>query len=92
MNLSDFARQALVHYMDLKYPAHAFGRDVSGLLNLSAVVISGDGTIALDLDWPRQFSESELLERYERMPSAAPSHPAMAELSRLLGRRRLSGR
>ena len=34
-------------------------------------------------------SESELLERYERMPSAASAnHPAMAELSRLLGRRR----
>ena len=85
MSASDLVQQVWVHYMGLKHPSRALGRDLSGLLNLSAIVVSGDGAVAVDLDWPRQFSESELLERYERMPSAAPIHPAMAELSRLLG-------
>ena len=88
MSASDLVQQVWVHYVGLKHPSRALGRDLSGLLNLSAIVVSGDGAVAVDLDWPRQFSESELLERYERMPSAAPSHPAMAELTRLLGPRR----
>ena len=88
MSASDLVQQVWVHYMGLKYPSRALGRDLSGLLSLSAIVVSGDGAVAVDLDWPRQFSESELLERYERMPSAAPIHPAMAELTRLLGPRR----
>ena len=88
MSASDVVQQVWGHYRGLKYPSRALARDVSGLLRLSAVVASGDGTFAVDLDWPQQFSESELLERYERMPSAAPSHPAMAELTRLLGPRR----
>jgi len=87
MELSDLARQVRVHYEGLKYAGRALGRDLGGLIGLSAVVVSGDGTIAVDLDWPQQFSESELLDRYERMPSAASSHPAMAKLSRLLGLR-----
>ena len=88
MSASDLVQQVWVHYMGLKHPSRALGRDLSGLLSLSAIVVSGDGAVAVDLDWPRQFSESELLERYERMPSAAPIHPAMAELTRLLGPRR----
>ena len=44
---------------------------------MSAVAPNGD-QIAVKLDWPQQFSESELLERHEEMPSAASaSHPAM---------------
>ena len=63
-------------------------RDLVGLLDVSAVALNGD-QIAVNLDWPQQFSESELLERYEQMPSAvSANHPAMTELSRLLGRRR----
>ena len=88
VSLSDFIRQAWAHYVDLKFPKRALVRDLNGLLRLSAVVLSDDH-IAANLDWPRQFSESELLERYERMPSAASaSHPTIAELSRLLGRQR----
>ena len=88
MSLSDLIRQVRVHYVDLRFPERALGRDLSGLLRLSAITWSDDD-ITADLDWPRQFSESELLERYESMPSAASArHPAMAELSRLLGRRR----
>ena len=60
------------------------------LVRLSAVSFDFDEYhFFVDLDWPRTFSESELLEMYEQMPSAASaSHPAMSELSRLLGRRR----
>ena len=62
-------------------------RDMVGLIDLSAVTLNDDH-IAANLDWPQQFSESALLEQYEGMPSAASTdHPAMAELSRLLGRR-----
>lgn len=79
--------QALVHYEGLKHPERALARDMVGLLDLSAIGLN-DGLAAVNLDWPQQVSESALLEQYERMPSAAPAgHPAMAELSRLLGRR-----
>ena len=74
------------HYADLKYPERALVRDLNELLRLSAITLSG-GRIAADLDWPQKLSESELLERYERMPSASSAGlPAMADLSRLLGR------
>ena len=82
----DLLGRLLVHYRSLKFPGRALVRDLNDLIELSAVVLSDDH-IAANLDWPQQFSQSELLERYERMPSAASSgHPAMAELSRLLGR------
>ena len=88
LSVKDQFDQSYVHYKNLKHPVRAMVRDVLDLLELSAVKLN-DGQIAVNLDWPRQFSESELLERYENMPSAASaSHPAMAELSRLLGRRR----
>ena len=88
LSFDDFVVQARVHYRGLKFPGRALGRDLGGLLSLSAVALN-DERIAVNLDWPQQFSESELLDRYERMPSAASTHhPAMAELSRLLGRRR----
>ena len=76
-------------YDELKYPARAFIRDMSGLFELGVVYLDTDtNKINLDLDWPQNFSESELLERYEKMPSAvSTTHPAMAELRRLLGRR-----
>ena len=88
VSLTDLVDRVSTHYMSLKFPERAFVRDLVELISLSAVSYNEDG-IAVDLDWPRTFSESELLERYERMPSAASaSHPAMSELSRLLGRRR----
>ena len=88
LDLSDLMDQVWSHYGDLKLPERALVRDLTGLLMLSAITLNGDG-FAANLDWPQQFSESALLEQYEQMPSAAStSHPAMAELSRLLGRRR----
>ena len=88
VNLSDLIDQASSYYRDLKFPGRAMVRDLSELIKLSAVALNDDRFVA-DLDWPQRFSESELLALYEQMPSAASTnHPAMAELSRLLGRRR----
>ena len=89
MDLVNLVTQPQPQYAHLKYPRHALVRDISGLFQLGAISLdSGSTQITLDLDWPQQFSESELLERYEKMPSAvSTTHPAMAELRRLLGRR-----
>ena len=88
IGLLDLANQAHVHYQGLKFPVNALGRDLGDLSGLGAIAMD-DEIISLNLDWPHQLSESELLERYENMPSAASTrHPAMAELSRLLARRR----
>ena len=84
--LGDFIANTLANYSDLKHPYRAQLRDTIGLIELGAVEIKGDH-IQAKLEWPQQFSQSELLERYETMPSAvSANHPAMAELSRLLGR------
>ena len=73
-------------YLGLKYPDRAMVRDLFGLLELSAIILD-QGRIAANLDWPQLFAESELLDRYENMPSAASTtHPARAQLSQLLGR------
>lgn len=84
----EFVRQSMSYYWNLKYPERGFERDIAALVSLFAVVLRDDH-VYVNLDWPQQFSESELLEMYENMPSAAGAgHPAMPELSRLLGRRR----
>ena len=91
-DLGGLIRVARQHYTYLKFPRRAIARDLGELLALKAITLddSDDSdTIAINLDWPQQFAASDLLERYERAPSAASSnHPAMAELSRLLRRRR----
>ena len=88
MKLFDLVELVRQDYTNLKFPGRAFVRDMNGLIRLSAVVLRDD-QVSVDLDWPRKFSESQLLEIYERLPSAASAdHPALAELSRLLGRRR----
>ena len=85
---NDLWERAQTHYEHLKFPVLALARDIVGLYRLGAIVFDDDGGYTLNLDWPQQFSESELLERYEGMPSAASTnHPAMAELRRLLRRR-----
>ena len=86
--LFDFIDHPPAYYGNLKFPERAVFRDIVGLLHLKA--ISLDGTeVSVNLDWPQQFSESELLRLYESLPSAASSsHPAMADLSQLLNRRR----
>ena len=88
VSLHDFLTQILEPYRNLKHPQRAQVRDLIALLELGAADFQGDD-IRANLEWPQQVSESELLEQYEKMPSAASAnHPAMPELSRLLGRRR----
>ena len=75
-------------YGSLKHPTRALQRDLIGLLEISAVALK-DNQVVANLDWPRESSESELLERYENLPSAvSAAHPAMAQLSQLFGRHR----
>ena len=88
VSLEDFVDQVWTHYSSLKFPDRGLLRDLIELDQLSAITYDNEH-FAVDLDWPRKFSESELLDMYERMPTAASgSHPPMSELSRLLGRRR----
>ena len=88
LGLRDLIASTQGNYRDLKYGLRAQMRDVVGLIELEAVEFK-DELIQAKLEWPEQFSQSELLERYENMPSAvSTSHPAMEELSRLLGRHR----
>ena len=83
----DLVNRGRALYLGLKHPDRAMARDLFGLLELSAVMLDG-GRIAANLDWPQLFAESELLDRYESMPSAvSTAHPAMSQLSQLLGRR-----
>ncbi len=83
----DFFKRTLAHYQNLKHPDRAQVRDLIGLFDLRAVVFH-DNHISINMEWPQQFSRSELLDWYEHMPSAiSANHPAMPELSRLLGRR-----
>lgn len=84
-NLLDRTAKQYVH---LRYPDRAWVRDVSNLMDLGAIKFD-DGLITLNLDWPQELSESELLRRYENLPAAASArHPAMAALSQLLKHRR----
>ena len=87
IDLGDFFARTLSHYQGIKHPFRAQIRDLVGLMDLGAVMLHG-AHIQVNMEWPKQFSQSELLDRYENMPSAvSANHPAMAELSRLLGRR-----
>ena len=86
---TDLLLRTVSEYRHLKYPGRAWVRDVINLRDIAAIRIDENGIIALNLDWPQQLSESELLDRYENLPSAvSASHPAMAVLSQLLNRRR----
>lgn len=83
----DFFIRALPFYQGLKHRDRALTRDVIALISLGAVTFSED-QILVDLEWPHRMSQSELLEMYEKMPSAvSANHPAMPSLSRLLRRR-----
>lgn len=87
MELRDLLHRTAMHYNALKFLERAQMRDVVGLFILDAIAIE-DGQFQVNLAWPQQVSESELLERYESMPVAVSArHPAMAKLSQLLGRR-----
>ena len=85
----DLFLRTVDEYINLKYPGRAWSRDVLHLLDLGAITIERNRILRLNLDWPQQLSESELLERYENLPSAVSAdHPAIAALSQLLKRHR----
>ena len=92
MEWPDLWDKALPHYTGLKHPGRAIVRDALGLRRLNAIDIefrsSPDDSplISVNLDWPLQMSETEMLEQYERLPSVASSQSGMADLSRLLRR------
>ena len=89
LDIADLLRRTAGEYRSLRYPRRAWVRDFINLLDIGAVTIEENGTVTLNLDWPQELSESELLERYENLPSAvSANHPAMAGLSQLLNRRR----
>ena len=88
IGLHELADAVWTDYRALKFPDRALARDLVALLELSAITLD-DNRVAANLDWPRQSSESELLQRLESMPAAASArNPAMAKLSQLLGRDR----
>ena len=88
LDATDLLHHTVGIYRSLKYPRRAWIRDVIHMLDIDAIKIDGNGIVTLNLDWPQQLSESELLHRYENLPSAvSANHPAMATLSQLLNRR-----
>ena len=89
LDAMDLLHRTVGIYRSLKYPRRAWIRDVIHMLDINAIKIDENGIVTLNLDWPQQLSESELLHRYENLPSAvSANHPAMAALSQLLHRRR----
>ena len=87
-DLIELMHEARPHYGGLKFADSAMRRDMVGLLALGAITL-GEMRVNVNLEWPQQAAESELLEQLEGLSAAATaSHPAMAELTRLLGRAR----
>ena len=86
-DVTELLQRTAGEYHNLKYPGRARTRDFINLLDIGAIEIDENGIITLNLDWPQQLSESELLHRYENLPSAvSANHPARAALSQLLHR------
>ena len=89
LEIRNLIDRTIDEYNHLKYPDRAWARDFIHLREIGAITIPEKGVITLNLDWPQELSESELLHRYENLPSAvSANHPAMAALSQLLNRRR----
>lgn len=83
-----FFDRTLDHYKGLKHQSRAQLRDVVGLIRINAVSFD-DELLYVNLQWPQEMSQSELIQQYEDLPSAvSANHPAMPELSRLLKGRR----
>ena len=86
MELRYLLYRTAMHYKSVKFPWHAQLRDVVGLFRLDAIAIE-NGQLQVNLTWPQQVSELEVLERYESMSVDVSSlHQDMAKLSRLLSR------
>ena len=80
--------ELLPNYEELKHADRALERDVNWLIESGSIYVHGR-RFSVNLEWPRQVSESEHFAILEQFPQAASSknHDA-AELARLLGRRR----
>ncbi len=88
MEFIELFRQIEHNYLHLQYGFRARIRDIFDLVRMDAVRLN-EGQLKVNLDWPQQTSETELVERFENLPRATSSaNPTMAELTRLLGRRR----
>ena len=88
LEVLELLRRTSPNYAHLKFGDRAQIRDINWLLVLDAIHINRE-LIAVNLDWPQQTSETNLLRIFENMPSVvSANHPAMAALSELLGRRR----
>ena len=89
LEIRNLIDRTIDEYNHLKYPDRAWVRDFIHLREIGAITIPEKGVITLNLDWPQELSESELLHRYENLPSAVSANlPAMAAVSQLLNRRR----
>ena len=80
--------ELLPYYVELKHADRALERDVNWLIESGSIYVHGR-RFSVNLEWPREVSESEHFAILEQFPQAASSknHDA-AELARLLGRRR----
>ena len=75
-----------IDYTHLQHPFRAQIRDLSWLIVLDAIRLE-DGRLDINIKWPQQSSESDLVNQWQQLPTAvSASHPAMAQLSSLLGR------
>ena len=87
LDILEVLRRTRANYSNLKFPMRAQIRDLAWLLTLESVEMQ-DGLISINLEWPQRASETVMLDVMEQLRSAkSASHPAMADLSRLLGRR-----
>ena len=86
LNWGEFVERVREHYSDLKFVHRAIARDLVDLWSINAITMTEDW-ISMDLDWPRKFSESDLLTRCENLPSVSTAaNPVPVDLGRLLGR------
>jgi hypothetical protein len=64
-------------YSQMKSPFRAFSRDLNGLIALGAVshVLekAGQGMIEINLNWPKEITESLFFERLKKLPRAKTS-------------------
>ncbi len=64
-------------YLTLKNPLHALSRDLNRLIDLGAILYiqsKGDpGSLKINLDWPKEITESLFYEQLKNLPKAKTS-------------------
>jgi cell filamentation protein, protein adenylyltransferase len=74
LDASDFVKRVRKMYEeDLRNPYKAMTRDVNALINLGAVTYYHDlkprkEVLAINLDWPEEITETEFVQRIEKLP------------------------